>query len=257
MRPTVLLIDENVAVTEIVQALLMRNGYTVEVRRSSEGVLDFLAEKPIDLIVSDVRTSGDGFELVKEIRSDPATADIPLVYLTSQTSLEDEFEAYLSGADAFITKPFRARDLLATIDEVLNRKPLNTSSGRLAVVQDVARVLCCVGDERHRLMRQAMKQAGFEVDFEGDLSKAFSRIDRERFHLLICDTTKDPNAVKDVREFVSHFALAIPVVFLHRKDEPPRFPANDAQFRAVRVPSTPGEVAEVVRKAIVEFGGLP
>ena len=85
------------------------------------GVLDFLAEKPIDLIVSDVRTSGESYELVKEIRSDPATADIPLVYLTSQTSLEDEFEAYLSGADAFITKPFRARDLLATIDDVLNR----------------------------------------------------------------------------------------------------------------------------------------
>lgn len=257
MQPTVLLIDENVAVTEIVQALLMRNGYTVEVRTSSADVLDILAAKPIDLIVSDVRTSGEGFELVKEIRSDPATADIPLVYLTSQTSLEDEFEAYLSGADAFITKPFRARDLLATIDDVLNRKPMNTSSGRLAVVQDVARVLACVGDERYRLLRQAMKQAGFELDFEADLARAFSRIDRERFHLLICDTTKDPTAVKDVREFVSHFALAIPVVFLHRKEEPPRVPANNTQFKSVRVPSTPGELAEVVRKAIVEFGGLP
>ena len=257
MRPTVLLIDENTAVTEIVQALLSRNGYSVEVRSSSEGVLEFLAEKTIDLIVSDVRSSGEGFELVKEIRSDPATADIPLVYLTSKTSLEDEFEAYLSGADAFITKPFRARDLLATIDEVLNRKPMNTSSGRLAVVQDVARVLACVGDERHRLMRQAMKQAGFELDFESDLARAFSRIDRERFHILICDTTKDVEAVKEVREFVSHFALAIPVVFLHGKDAPPRVPANDSQFKAVRVPSTPGEVAEVVRRSIVEFGGLP
>ncbi|MBZ0137976.1 MAG: response regulator [Planctomycetes bacterium] len=257
MRPTVLLIDENVAVTEIVQALLARNGYAVEVRRSGAGVMDLLVDKPIDVIVSDLRTSGDGYELAKTIRSDPATADIPLVYLTSRTSLEDEFEAYLSGADAFITKPFRARDLLATIDNVLNRKPMNTSSGRLAVVQDVARVLACIDDERHRLMRQAMKQAGFELDFEADLARAFSRIDRERFHLLVCDITKDPGAVKDVREFVSHFALAIPVVFLHGKDAPPRVPANDPQFAAVRVPATPGEVAAVVRKAIVEFGGLP
>lgn len=154
-------------------------------------------------------------------------------------------------------KPFRARDLLATIDQVLNRKPLNTSSGRLAVVQEVARVLACVADERHRMVRQAMKQAGFELDFETDLARAFSRIDRERFHLLICDTSKDPNSVQQVRDFVSHFALAIPVVFLHGKDDSPRVPANDPQFVTLRVPATPVDLSEKVREAIVDFGGLP
>jgi DNA-binding response OmpR family regulator len=258
MRPTVLLIDENKAVTDIVTALLTRNGYVVQVLDTGEGVLDYLAEQPVDVIVADMQLSGMAeHELVKSIRSDPATADIPLVYLTAAVTLEDEFEAYLSGADAFITKPFRARDLLATIDQVLNRKPMNTSSGRLQVVQEVARVLACVADERHRLVRQAMKQAGFELDFEADLARAFSRIDRERFHLLICDTTKDPGAVDQVREFLSHFALAIPVVFLHGKEQAPRVPANDPQFVTVRVPATPVDVSEKVRKAIVDFGGLP
>lgn len=258
MRPTVLLIDENKAVTDIVTALLTRNGYAVELLGSGGGLLDYLAEKPVDVIVADTQLKGMAeYELVKTIRSDPATADIPLVYLTAQATLEDEFEAYLSGADAYITKPFRARDLLATIDQVLHRKPLNTSSGRLAVVQEVARVLACVADERHRLVRQGMKQAGFELDFEADLARAFSRIDRERFHLLICDTTKNPNAVAEAREFLSHFALAIPVVFLHGKDATPRVPANHPQFVTVRVPSTPVELAEKVRKAIVDFGGLP
>ena len=60
-----------------------------------------------------------------------------------------------------------------------------------------------------------------------------------------------------VREFVSHFALAIPVVFLHGKDDPPRIPANDPQFVTLRVPTTPGELSEKIRKAIVDFGGLP
>ena len=258
MRPTVLLIDENQAVTDIVTALLTRNGYAVEVLNSGEGVLDFLVEKPVDVIVADTQLKGMAeYQLVKSIRSDPATADIPLVYLTSRATLEDEFEAYLSGADAFIMKPFRARDLLATIDQVLNRKPLNTSSGRLAVVQEVARVLACVADERHRMVRQAMKQAGFELDFETDLARAFSRIDRERFHLLICDTSKDPNSVQQVRDFVSHFALAIPVVFLHGKDDSPRVPANDPQFVTLRVPATPVDLSEKVREAIVDFGGLP
>ena len=254
MKPTVLLIDDNEAVTDIVTALLKRNGFDVEVLRSAVGVLDILADRPVDVIVSDVQ---GGHELVRSIRADPATADIPLVYLTAAASLEDEFEAYLSGADAYVTKPFRARDLLSTIDNVLNRKPMHTSSGRLAVVQDVARVLACVPDERHRLMRQGMKQAGFELDFESGLDRAFQRVDRERFHLLVCDTTKDPEAVAQVREFVSHFALAIPVVFLFSKDSPPRIAANDPQFVAVRLPTTPVELAEKVRKAIVDFGGLP
>lgn len=258
MTPTVLLIDENDAVTEIVKALLLRNGYSVEVLRPGANVLEYLAEKPVDVIVSDVQSgNGNAYQLARSIRSDPATADIPLVYLTAGASLEDEFEAYLSGADAFITKPFRARDLLAAIDNVLNRKPLSTSSGRLAVVQEVARVLACVADERHRLVRQAMKQAGFELDFETALDRAFSRIDRERFHLLICDITKDPGAIAQVREFVSHFALAIPVVFLHGKDQAPRVPANDPQFVTLRLPATPVELAEKVRKAMLEFGGLP
>jgi DNA-binding response OmpR family regulator len=258
MRPSVLLIDDNEAVTDIVRALLTRNGYIVEVMRTTEGVLELLADRPVDVIVSDVQVGGArGYELARSIRSDPATADIPLVYLTALSTLEDEFEAYLSGADAYITKPFRARDLLATIDNVLHRKPVSTSSGRLAAVQEVARVLACVGDERQRLMKQAMKQAGFELDFETDLARAFSRIDRERFHLLVCDTTKDANALAEVREFVSHFALAIPVVVLHRKDEPPRIPANDPQFITLRLPTTPLELADKVRKAIVDFGGLP
>ncbi|MCB9932465.1 MAG: response regulator transcription factor [Planctomycetes bacterium] len=258
MNPTVLLIDKNIAVTEIVKALLIRNGYSVDVLRAGEDVLEYLAEKPVDIIVSDVQSdNANGFQLVRSIRSDPATADIPLVYLTAAASLEDEFEAYLSGADAFITKPFRARDLLAAIDNALNRKPMSTSSGRLAVVQDVARVLACVADERHRLVRQALKQAGFELEFESGLDRAFSRVDRERFHLLICDMTKDPDAVRQVRDFVSHFALAIPVVFLHGKDQAPRIPANDPQFVMVRLPTTPVELAQKIRKAIVDFGGPP
>lgn len=258
MRPTVLLIDENQAVTDIVTALLSRNGYAIELLDHTENILDCLADKPIDVIVADTQFGGTvSYELVKTIRSDPATSEIPFVYLTAQTSLEDEFEAYLSGADAYITKPFRARDLLSTIDQVLNRKPLNTSSGRLAVVQDVARVLACVPEARQRLVRQAMRQAGFELEFENDLARTFARIDRERFHLLICDTTKDTDAVAQVREFLSHFALAIPVVFLHVQDQPPRVPANDPQFVTLRVPATPVDLSTKVRKAIVDFGGLP
>ncbi|MBK8206503.1 MAG: response regulator [Planctomycetes bacterium] len=257
-KPTVLLIDENPAVAEIITALLTRNGYQVEVLTTGEKVHDLLGQREVDVIVSDVRgTSLDGIELARRVRNDPATADIPIILLTAMASIEDEFEGYLAGADAYMTKPFRARELLAAIDNVLNRRTVSTSSGRLAVVQDVARVLAVVADERHRMVTAAMRQAGFELDYETELARAMSRIDRERFHLLICDTARDPQAVGEVREFLSHFALAIPVIFLHPRGAAPVLPLNDPQFHSLKVPATPAALAELVRKAILDFGGPP
>lgn len=257
-KPTVLLIDDNAAVAEIIQALLVRNGYDVEALRSGDRVYALLAQREIDVIVSDVRMPGlNGLELARKVRNDPATADIPIILLTALSSMEDEFEGYLAGADAYMTKPFRARELLAAIDNVLNRRTVSTSSGRLAVVQDVARVLAVVADERHRMVSAGMRQAGFELDYETDLGRALARIDRERFQLLICDTARDSQAVGQVREFLSHFALAIPVIFLHPRGASPVLPLNDPQFRALKVPATPAELAEIVKKAILDFGGPP
>jgi DNA-binding response OmpR family regulator len=257
-KPTVLLIDDNAAVSEIINAVLSRNGYEVEALTSAERVYELLAQREIDVIVSDVRMPGvDGFTLVRKVRGDPTSADIPIILLTALNSVEDEFEGYLAGADAYMTKPFRARELLATIDQVLNRRTPTTSAGRLAVMQDVARVLAVVSDDRQRMVSAAMKQAGFELLVEKDLNRALSRIDRERFHMLVCDTVQNPEAVTQVREFLSHFALALPVVFLHPRAAAPVLPANDPQFHSLRVPATPTDLAEMARKAIIDFGGPP
>jgi DNA-binding response OmpR family regulator len=257
-KPTVLLIDDNTAVSEIIKALLEHNGYEVEALTSAERVYELLAQREIDVIVSDVRMPGvDGFALVRRVRGEPATADIPIILLTGLNSMEDEFEGYLAGADAYMTKPFRARELLATIDQVLNRRTPTASAGRVAEMQDVARVLAVVSDDRERMVIAAMKQAGFELLVEKDLNKALARIDRERFHMMVCDTVQNPEAVTLVREFLSHFALALPVVFLHPRAAAPVLPTNDPQFHALRVPATPTDLADMARKAIIDFGGPP
>jgi len=257
-KRTVLLIDNNAAVVEIVRTLLERNGCRVKVLSGTSRVLDVIAEDEIDLIVSDVNPPAiDGFELARRVKADPAGAEIPMILLTALSSLEDEFEGYLAGADAYLTKPFRARDLLAAVDHVLEKKTVTTSSGRLSALQEVARVLAVVPFERRKAVESGMRKAGFELDFESGLTRALQRIDRERFHLLICETGGDKECVRQVREFLEHFAMATPVIFIHPQSEPPQVSLNDPQFKALALPVTPADLAEAARKAVLDFGGLP
>ncbi len=255
-RPTVLLIDDNAAVSEIVGTLLARNGYDVVALDTVAGAPGALEEHQIDVIVSDVRLPDqDGLSLVRRIRGDPASADIPIVLLTAMKAIEDEFDGYLAGADAYMTKPFRARELLAVIDKVLNRKAAPVGATRRGSNDEVARVLAVVSDDRRRMVAAAMKLCGYELDFESTTAKALARVDRERFHLLVCDTVQSPSAVADVREFLMHFALALPVIFLHPRAAAPVLPANDPQFHALRVPATPADLAELARRTVTDFNG--
>lgn len=256
MKPTVLIIDANKELRELLSSLLSRNSYRVESLGDTRDVLDFLAEKPVDLIVSDVNFPHvDGFELGRRIRSDPAIADIPLIYLTARAALEDEFEGYLAGCDAYLTKPFRARELLGAIDQVLQRRDVK-SSGRLAATQEVGRVLAVIPQSREQLVNAAARQAGYELQLERELDKALSRLDRERFHLLVCEIDGTSRIPVLVREFMAHFGLAMPVVFLHRGEEPPSAQKFTRRI-PVRVPTTPAQLAEIMKKAVADFSDRP
>lgn len=262
MRPTVLIVDDNRAVTEILRALLSRNNYHVEVANSPEVVFDLLADTPVDVIVSDVMMPGmDGFTLGRKIRQDPATADIPIVYLTALTDIEDEFESYLSGGDAFVSKPFRAVDLLKTIEKVLKRETeaaSASSSGRLAVVkQEVARLLACLAaPDARRAVQAAADMAGFELEIATTFDEALKRLDREKFHLLVCDIRGRRDRVEAVQEFMRHFALATPVVFLHDDAGRPKLEEGERRYAAHRMPTTPSALEDAFRHLVADFGGL-
>src|SRR5690606_24967669 len=130
---------------------------------SVAGAPGALEEHQVDVIVSDVRLPDqDGLSLVRQVRGDPASADIPIVLLTAMNAIEDEFDGYLAGADAYMTKPFRARELLTVIDKVLNRKAAPVGGTRRGNGDEVARVLAVVSEDRRRMVAAAMKLCGYE-----------------------------------------------------------------------------------------------
>ena len=94
----------------------------LRVTEADDGVdgLRKLASASYDIIVTDINMPiMDGLKLVKRVRSDPAHKDTPIVIITTEGSQEDRQRALQLGANAYITKPIQAPQVIATVKELL------------------------------------------------------------------------------------------------------------------------------------------
>jgi DNA-binding NarL/FixJ family response regulator len=105
-----------------VAACLSAEGYEVGTARSGEDALLRVAQSVPDLIVSDVRMPRmDGYALSRQLRSNPRTDLIPIIFLTAKDESADRIAGIRSGVDAYLTKPFEPTELLAVIENILRR----------------------------------------------------------------------------------------------------------------------------------------
>ena len=94
----------------------------LSVTEADDGVdgLRKLAAGKFDIILTDINMPiMDGLKLVKRVRSDPNHKDTPIVIITTEGSLEDRQRALQLGANAYITKPIQAPQVIATVKELL------------------------------------------------------------------------------------------------------------------------------------------
>jgi putative two-component system response regulator len=103
---TVLVVDDEPTNIEILAVLLERE-YEVAFATSGEQALGLVAAVKPDLILLDVMLPGlDGYGVCARLKQDPASADIPVVFITGLDRLEDETRAREAGAADYVTKPF-------------------------------------------------------------------------------------------------------------------------------------------------------
>lgn len=123
-RASLLVVDDALMVRELQRSILVRAGY--EVRTASDGreALALLAEKPADLVLTDIEMPNlDGFELTAGIRSQPRLANIPILMVTSRTSEEDRRRGLDAGADGYIVKSeFDEGRLLSAVSGLLGKR---------------------------------------------------------------------------------------------------------------------------------------
>jgi len=131
-RATVLLADDNADMRDYVRRLLAPR-YEVLTVGDGAAALAALRERRADLLLSDVMMPRlDGFALVREIRADPALAELPIILLSARAGEEASIEGLEAGANDYLVKPFSARELLARVATNLEMARLRSARNRAA-----------------------------------------------------------------------------------------------------------------------------
>jgi DNA-binding response OmpR family regulator len=119
MRESILLVDDDADVSDLVSRYLSNEGVIVHTASTAEAARRHFAATPVDLVLLDVRLpDGDGFDLLRDLRID---TPVPVIMVTSQTASVDRVLGLDLGADDYLVKPFALRELRARIRAVLRR----------------------------------------------------------------------------------------------------------------------------------------
>jgi two-component system phosphate regulon response regulator PhoB len=121
-RRDILVVDDENDLVELLMYNLAKAGYAPRSARNGRQALEQVAQKIPDLIVLDIMLPElTGTEITSRLRTNPATAHIPIVMLTAKGEEVDQIVGLTVGADDYITKPFSMKVLLARVDAVLRR----------------------------------------------------------------------------------------------------------------------------------------
>lgn len=137
MQPSrrILIVEDERDIAEMVAYNLERGGHTPTISSDGQQGLQLaLAEVP-DLLLLDVMLPGlSGLEVCRQLRANPATAQVPILMLTARAEEADELVGLSVGADDYITKPFRMKVLLARVEALLRRaQPMPEDDGSAIV----------------------------------------------------------------------------------------------------------------------------
>jgi two-component system phosphate regulon response regulator PhoB len=118
----ILIVEDDADIQELLEYNLMKAGYRVDCAETGEEGLIAARQHEPDLVVLDLMLPGlSGIEVCRRLKTDPSTAELPIIILTAKGEEEDIVAGFDAGADDYVTKPFSPRVLLARIEAVLRR----------------------------------------------------------------------------------------------------------------------------------------
>jgi signal transduction histidine kinase len=162
----ILVVDDEASIAEAISATLGYQGLHTVVAHDGDQALALVRRLYPDLILLDIAMPGrSGIEVCATIKTDPATASIPVILITARTQQADRLVGIAAGADEYLTKPFSPSELIALVDKVLAGQPIEPRlqqpdlsalpSDQLVVFAQEWRELL----ERERMERQALEEA--------------------------------------------------------------------------------------------------
>jgi two-component system response regulator RegX3 len=179
---TILVVDDDPGVLDVVSFMLKREGFDVDSERDGTAALEAARRKSYDIVILDVMLPGtSGTDVCRELRS---SSDVPILMLTARDAEIDRVLGLELGADDYVTKPFSTAELLSRVRAILRRRELDRANGGTTV----------------------RNLGGLQID----LSRHEVRVDGERAHLTLSEfkvlalLAEQPDAVVSRKELMQH-----------------------------------------------------
>jgi DNA-binding response OmpR family regulator len=119
MSKSVLLVEDEPNIIEAISFLLERDGWTVRIHSQGDDAVEAVARVSPDVLVLDVMLPGrSGFDILRDLRSDAATRELPILMLTARGQTKDRKLAESYGVSHFMTKPFSNEEMLGKVREL-------------------------------------------------------------------------------------------------------------------------------------------
>lgn len=121
----VLVVEDSLTQREMICALLKKSGLKVAIARDGQEALDYLEKFSPDAVILDiVMPRMNGYEVCRQLKSNPKTKDIPVILCSTKGEEFDRYWGLRQGADAYIVKPFQPAELIGTLKQLLRKQKI-------------------------------------------------------------------------------------------------------------------------------------
>ncbi|MDM8546589.1 two-component system response regulator [Candidatus Venteria ishoeyi] len=162
-QASILVVDDTPANLALLENILSKEAYKVRVSPDGALAVRSVQSKAPDLILLDIRMPGmDGYEVCAQLKKNPQTCDIPVIFISALQETDDKIRAFAAGGVDYVTKPFQSEEVLARVKTHLNFQHLQKS-----LVSRNAQLRSLLSEQeriQHRLEEAAVV---FEVSSEG------------------------------------------------------------------------------------------
>ena len=123
MAGRVLLIEDEPNIIEAVRFILSRDGWRVDTHSNGATAVEAVRARRPDIVILDVMLPNrSGYDILRDLRADPATAALPVLMLTARGQAKDRELAERCGVDRFMVKPFSNAEVLSSVRELAGRE---------------------------------------------------------------------------------------------------------------------------------------
>ena len=181
---TILIIDDEPANLAVVADYLAQSGFQIKVTQTGEAGLELARRTPPDLILLDVRLPDvDGFEVCRRLKADERTRQIPVIFMTVLTRVEDKVKGFEVGGMDYISKPFQKEEVLARVTTHLRLRDLTQA------LEDANKGLELRVAERTSELAQTNARLKEEIAERKQAEMALQRLNRELRAISNCNQT--------------------------------------------------------------------